>query len=69
MAKTLSVKNAKDWKTTILGIIGAIIMIAGIMWPDKISAETGEVITTAVNEIIIGVGALIPVIVAIFGKD
>lgn len=66
---TLSKKNVKDWKTTILGVIGALIMVAGIFWPDKVNAETQEVIRTATNEIIIGVGALIPIIVAIFGKD
>lgn len=66
---TLSKKNVKDWKTTVMGIIGGVILIAGIFWPDKMDADTGEVIKTAVNEIIVGVGALIPIIVAIFGKD
>ncbi len=69
MAKTLSVKNAKDLKTTILGVIGAGLMIAGALWPDKIDPDTQEVIKNSINEIVIGVGALIPVIVAIFGKD
>ena len=69
MAKTLSTKNVKDWKTTLLGIIGGGIVLATILWPDKVNAETGDVIKTAATEIVIGIGALIPVIVAIFGKD
>lgn len=67
--KTLALKNAKDWKTTIMGIVGGIIFLAGMLWPDKINPETGEVIATALNEILVGLGVLIPTVVAIFGKD
>ena len=69
MATTLSTKNVKDWKTTLLGVFGAVILIAGMVWPDKVNPETQEVIKTATNEIVMGIGALIPVIVAIFGRD
>ena len=69
MAKTLSVKNAKDWRTTVMGIVAGIILLAGIFWPDKINAETGQVITTALNEILIGVSAIVGIIVSILGKD
>jgi hypothetical protein len=63
----LKQKNAKDWKTTVMGIVGALLVIAGLIWPEKVDPETQEIISTAVNEILIGVGALIPVIISIFG--
>lgn len=61
-------KNAKDWKTTLIGVISGIVMIAGIMWPDKVNPETQEVIKTATSEIIMGVAVLIPALTAIFGS-
>jgi hypothetical protein len=60
-------KNVKDWKTTTMGIIGAILVIAGLVWPEKVDPQTQEIIRTSVNEILVGVGALIPVIISIFG--
>lgn len=63
----LKTENVKDWKTTTMGIIGALLVIAGLIWPEKIDAETQQVIQSSINEILIGVGALIPVIVSIFG--
>ncbi len=44
-------------------------MIAGIIWPEKIDTETGEVIKTSVDEIVTGIGALIPIIAALFARD
>jgi hypothetical protein len=68
MFKFLKAKNAKDWKTTLMSAVGAVVMLAGILWPEKVNAETQEVIKSSFNEIIIGVGALIPIIVGIFGS-
>jgi hypothetical protein len=50
-----------------MGIIGAILVIAGLVWPEKVDPQTQEIIRTSVNEILVGVGALIPVIISIFG--
>ncbi len=69
MKKTLSVKNAKDLKTTIIGVIGGIVIVAGLMWPDKIDVNTQAVISEAAGQIITGIGTLIALIPAIFGKD
>lgn len=68
MFKFLKAKNAKDWKTTLMSVVGGVVMLAGILWPEKINPETQEVIKSSFNEIIIGVGALIPIIVGIFGS-
>ena len=69
MSKTLSGSNIKDVKTTILGVLGAALIVAGALWPDKLDPATSEVIKSSINEIVMGIGALIPVLVAIFGKD
>jgi len=61
--------NAKDWKTTLLGIVAGIVMVAGILWPDKIDAETGATINTAIGEIVSGVGAIIAVVTGLRAKD
>lgn len=59
----------KDWKTTVLGILGAVMVIAGLLWPEQVDEQTQETITTAVDEILTGVGALIPIIVSIFAAN
>ena len=70
MFKLFKAKNAADWKTTVLSIIGGILMIAGILYPDKIDSETGEAIKVATDEILTGGGALFTILVGIFGaKD
>jgi hypothetical protein len=65
----MKIKNVKDWKTTLTGIIGGVVVIAGIVWPDKLDADTGQAIETAAGEIIVGVGALIAALSGIFAKD
>lgn len=59
----------KDWKTTLGVVIGALVVVAGLVWPEKLDAETQEVIKTAFNEILVGVGTLISVITGILAKD
>ena len=65
----MKLSNVKEWKTTVMAIVGALVMIAGIFWPEKINEETGETIKQSIDEIITGVGAIIPVIAAILAKD
>lgn len=68
MIKIFKGKNVKDWKTTVLAILGGVLMIAGILYPEKINPETQEIIKDSVGEIITGIGALIPILVGIFGS-
>ena len=61
--------NPKDWKTTIAGIIAGTMVIAGILWPDKVDPETQATVNTAFASIISGFGALIAVIAGLRAKD
>ena len=65
----MKLSNIKDWKTTTMAIVAGVIMLLGVFMPDKIDAETGETIKTAMNEILTGVGTLIAVITGILAKD
>jgi len=69
MFKFFKAKNAKDWKTTLISVVGAGVVLAGIVWPDKINSETQDVIKANLDVIIIGVGTLITVFVGIFGAN
>ena len=63
-------ENAKNLKTTIMGIIAAIIVLASMLWPEKIDQSTGEVIKSSIDTIITGVTALVAALVLIFkAKD
>lgn len=68
MFKIFKFKNIKDWKTSIIGILGGLLIIAGIFYPDKLDPETQEIIMTEINQMLIAIGALIPIIAAIFGS-
>ena len=59
----------KNWKTTLAGVVGAVLIVLGMFWPDKLDVETQEVIKTSLNEILVGIGGLIEVITAIVAKD
>lgn len=65
----MKLSNVKDWKTTVMAIIGGGLMLAGILWPDTINADTGETIKEATQEILTGVGGLITVITGLLAKD
>ena len=66
----LSVENSKDWKTTALSSVGGVLMIVGLLYPETLTSETQGEIVANVDKILIGVGALIPIFVGIFGaKD
>lgn len=68
MFKIFKLRNLTHWRTSIMGIIGGVLIIAGVLYPDKIDPETQETIKSSVNEILISIGALIPIISAIFGS-
>jgi len=59
----------KDWATTTGAIIGSALIVAGFLWPEKVDADTQEVIKSATNELISGLGVLINVIMGWFAKD
>ena len=55
--------------TTIMTVIGSALIVAGLVWPDKVDPETQEVVKTAVNEILISVGVLIDFITGLIARD
>jgi hypothetical protein len=65
----MKLKNVKDWKTTLTALIGGVIMIAGVLWPQKIDPQTMQVLNEGTAQIITGIGAIIPVIALLFAKD
>lgn len=63
-------KNFSQIKTTILAILGGVLVVAGLLWPDKINVENSEAINTYVDQILIAIGGLIETLTLIFGaKD
>lgn len=60
--------NARDWRTTIPAVIGAIFMVVSTVLPDKISPEDGIAVSSAISQILLGVGGLIAVITGIFSR-
>lgn len=65
----MKARNIKDLKTTILGIVAAALVFAGLIWPEKIDAETSETIKTAADELLGSGGMLIALIAGILAKD
>lgn len=59
----------KDWKTTAAGIVGALLVVAGILIPEKITPEDQVNINQAVSQILIGAGVLIEFITNLIAKD
>ena len=59
----------KDWKTTVGVIIGSLLVVAGLVWPEKIDPDTQLEIQTALNEILTGIGVLINLITGWVAKD
>lgn len=67
----MNLRNAnfkKDWKSTVLSIVGGLLIIAGMVWPDKIDAETQASVNNAVVQIVTGLGGLIAVISGLFSQ-
>lgn len=61
-------KNLAEIKTTIAGVIAAILFIASMFWPDKVQNVSGEEVTNYINAILEGLAGLIAVITLIFGS-
>ena len=59
----------KNWKTTIAGVIGGVLVVLGVFFPEKVDPETQVTLNTAVNEILVGVGAIISVVSNLLAKD
>lgn len=59
----------KNWKTTIAGVISGVLIILGMFLPEKFDVETQATLNTALNEIMIGVGAVVGVIANLIAKD
>ena len=57
--------NMKNWKTSVLGIIGAVLAVLGIVKPEIFTAENNSVIVESLTAIITAALAII----AIFSAD
>lgn len=63
-------KNFQQIKTTILAIVGGVLVVAGIVWPEKVTASDSETIKIALDQILISIGSLITTFSLMFGaKD
>lgn len=70
MFKIFKSSNAKSWKTTFIAVLGGVLMVLGVLMPEKFTTAANETILEGVDQIILGVGALITVFTGIFGaKD
>lgn len=58
-----------NWKTTVAGIIGAIVMALGIFLPEKFDPETQLEVNSAVNELLTAIGSVILVVGNLVAKD
>lgn len=59
-------RNFSDWRPTIIMVVGTVLMLLGAFLPEKFDPETQEVIKTALNEILLGIGTLINVFTGMF---
>ena len=59
----------KNWKTTVGGALSALLMVLGIVWPDKVDAETQVATQAAVAMVLEGAGALVAIITGWLAKD
>ena len=63
-------KNFNQVRTTVLAIAGGLLIVAGIIWPDKATDANSEAITVALDQILVGIGGLIETLALMFGaKD
>lgn len=68
MLKIFKAKNFASWKTTVITIIGGVLMALSVFMPDKFTTENNETILEGFDQILLGVGALITVLTGIFGS-
>jgi len=61
--------NVKDWKTTLLGIFAGLMVILGILLPEKFDLETQATVNTALSQVVTGIGALVAIIAGLIAKD
>ena len=61
--------NAKDWKTTVLGVISGALVLAGVLWPDALDADTQLAVSTAFSQVLTGIGGLLAVWTGLRAKD
>ena len=59
----------KDWKTTLTGVISALLVIAGMFIPDKFDPETQAAINIGLGQVITGIGAIVAVVSGWKAKD
>lgn len=65
----MKLSNAKDWRTTLTAVIGGVIMIAGVLFPDKVNTDDQQILTNAFAQVLTGVGAIVMFLAGLLGKD
>ena len=55
--------------TTVGGVFSAVLIVAGIVWPDKFDIETQASAQAAIAVLLEGLGAVVAVITGILAKD
>lgn len=59
----------KNWKTTTLGIISALLVLGGQIYPEQLNTETQEEIMFGMEQLLTGGGALVAIITGWWAKD
>jgi len=59
----------KNWRTTLSGLIAALLLALGIFMPEKLDPETQVVLNAAAAQILTGVGAIVAFITTLIAKD
>lgn len=60
--------NTKDWRTTIPALIGAFVIMVGLLMPNVVTSEDVTAIQAYAAEIVIGIGGLITTLTGIFSR-
>ena len=59
----------KNWKTTVGGILAALLVVLSVLMPDQVDPETQLAVNTAISQILAGAGVLIAFVVNLIAKD
>lgn len=62
-------KNYKEWRTTVMGVIAGVLMIAGLLWPENLDPNKQGILIKGLNEILIGLGTIITLVNGVIAKD
>lgn len=69
MSLLKNINFKEDWRTTVSGIVSGLLIVAGILWPDKVSVEDQANLNVAVGSILTGTGTIVLFITSLLAKD